>query len=113
MGHDVERTMDTRRMTDKLDQDILEFALATRGLFEPHNNIPRDLSPLSRSDLSDPPFLPSFTPEEKLAAVEREIAIRRRVYPNRVLTRRMSQKFADEQIAVLVAIAADYRGKVA
>lgn len=78
-------------MTDKLDQDIKEFAAATKGLW---------FCPAERS----------FTPEEKLSAIDREIAIRRRVYPNRVLTRRMSQKLADQQIAVMEAIAADIRG---
>jgi hypothetical protein len=50
-----------------------------------------------------------FTAEEKLAAVEREIALRRRVYPNRVMTGRMTQYFADRQIALFEAIAADLR----
>jgi hypothetical protein len=54
-----------------------------------------------------------FTTEAKLAAVEREIAMRRRVYPNRVSTHRMTQHFADEQLAVFEAIAADYRGQLA
>lgn len=94
------------------DESIREFAQATRGLFEPKpQTVPIDLARKGRSDLSDPPFLPSFTTEEKLAAVEREINIRKHVYPNRVLTRRMSKRFADEQIAVMQAIADDYREK--
>lgn len=92
---------------EKFDRDLAEFELATKGLF-----IAPDLSSVPRADVSDPPFLPrTFTTEEKLAAVEREIAIRLRVYPGRILTRRMSKNFADEQIAVMQAIADDYRGK--
>jgi hypothetical protein len=49
------------------------------------------------------------TNREKLDAVERELTLRRRVYPNRVACHRMSQAFADEQIAIFEAIAADYR----
>jgi len=51
-----------------------------------------------------------FTREEKLKEVAREIALRRRVYPNRVLTHRLSQKAADRQIAIMLAIAKDYGG---
>lgn len=50
-----------------------------------------------------------FTTADKLAAVEREIKQRRRVYPRLVAAEKMSQNFADEQIAVMEAIAADYR----
>lgn len=50
-----------------------------------------------------------FTTQEKLEAVEREIKIRRRVYVNRVATRRMTQRLADRQIALFEAIAEDYR----
>jgi len=53
-----------------------------------------------------------FSSLEKLDAVERELALRRRVYPNRVGTHRMSQQFADRQIAIFEAIAADYRDRV-
>lgn len=100
------------------EDDILEFAQATKGLITPKpQTVPLDLARKAVSDLSDPPFLLptidlSFTPEEKLTAIEREIAIRRRVYPNRVLTRRMTQKLADQQIAVMEAIAADIRGAI-
>ena len=97
-----------------IDDDIKELAQATKGLWTPKPQmLPIDLAPIGRSDLSSPPFLPSFTTEEKLAAVEREINIRKHVYPGRVLTRRMSKRFADEQIAVMQAIAEDYRGKIA
>jgi hypothetical protein len=51
-----------------------------------------------------------FTREEKLKEVAREIALRRRVYPNRVLTRRLTQQQADRQIAIMLEIAKDYGG---
>jgi hypothetical protein len=38
---------------------------------------------------------------ELIACVEREIKLRQQVYPNRVLTRRMRQKTADRQIAMM------------
>jgi hypothetical protein len=49
-----------------------------------------------------------FTATEKLNAVQRELNLRRRVYPNRVACHRMSAAFAAEQIAVFEEIAADY-----
>jgi len=49
------------------------------------------------------------TNAEKLAGVERELELRRRVYPNWVGDGRMSRRFADQQIALFEAIAADYR----
>ena len=50
-----------------------------------------------------------FTAAEKREAIEREIAMRRRVYPRWVDDRKMSQAKADHEIAVMVAIAEDYR----
>ena len=52
-----------------------------------------------------------FTPREKLEAVEREIGMRRKVYPRWVLLKKIRQDTADREIAVLEAIAEDYRGK--
>jgi hypothetical protein len=49
-----------------------------------------------------------FTAGEKLAAVERELGYRRRVYSRRVADRTMTQTLADEQIAVFEAIRSDY-----
>ncbi len=49
-----------------------------------------------------------FSREAKRAAIEREIKMRRRVYPRWVDDKRMTQAQADEQIAVMVAILADY-----
>ena len=45
------------------------------------------------------------THAEQLAAVEREIALRRRVYPNWVAAKKMSQDKADKEIAALEAVA--------
>lgn len=55
----------------------------------------------------------TFTIAEKLGAAEREIKQRRRVYPNLVATGRMTQAAADHQIALMEAIAADYRATLA
>lgn len=52
---------------------------------------------------------PAFTAAEKLAAVERELTYRRRVYARRVADEKMTQALADRQIALFEAIAADYR----
>jgi len=52
---------------------------------------------------------PLFTAAGKLAAVERELGYRRRVYPRRVADEKMTQSMADKQIAIFEAIAADYR----
>jgi hypothetical protein len=49
-----------------------------------------------------------FSAEEKQAAAERELARRRRVYPNRMLTHRMRQREADREIAIMAAIVRDY-----
>lgn len=50
-----------------------------------------------------------YTAAEKLAELEREIAMRRRVYPGLVLRGQLKQQQADDRIAVLSAIAEDYR----
>lgn len=50
-----------------------------------------------------------FTKKQKLEAVERELKFRREVYPRRIHERRMTKKAADYQIAVMEAIAEDYR----
>lgn len=55
---------------------------------------------------------PTWTNEQKLACVEREIALRRRVYPTRVANKRMTQQLADRQISMMEEIAEDYRRKV-
>lgn len=54
----------------------------------------------------------TFTALDKLKAAEREIGQRKRVYPRLIEGGRMSQKAADHQIAVMEAIADDYREAV-
>src|SRR5262245_36409803 len=50
----------------------------------------------------------TFTAEDKLQAVRREIEQRVRVYPRLVMIGSMTQKFADHQLGVMRAIADDY-----
>jgi hypothetical protein len=45
---------------------------------------------------------------EKLRAIERELGFRRTVYPRRVAENKMTQKQADWQLAVMMAIRDDY-----
>jgi hypothetical protein len=56
---------------------------------------------------------PAFSDHDKLAAVNREVNMRRRVYPRWIAAGKMTQAAADRQIAVMVAIAADYRAAMA
>lgn len=51
----------------------------------------------------------AFTNSEKLAAIQRELGYRRRVYARRVAEGQMSKALADEQIAVFEQIEADYQ----
>jgi len=50
-----------------------------------------------------------ITNREKADCAERELKQRRRVYPRFVADGRMAQQFADRQIAIMEAIAGDYR----
>jgi len=50
-----------------------------------------------------------FTRAQKLHEIEREIVMRKRVYPRWVKDGRMSQEDADERLAIMKAIATDYR----
>lgn len=50
-----------------------------------------------------------ITNADKLACVEREVKMRRRVYPNWVKAGKLGKGEADYQIAVMEAIADDYR----
>lgn len=52
-----------------------------------------------------------FTAKEKAECAERELRLRERVYPNRVADGRMTQALADKQIALMAAIATDYRAQ--
>jgi hypothetical protein len=49
-----------------------------------------------------------ITREEKLAELAREIKLRQSVYPRWVAGRKLTQHRADRQLAILVAIQADY-----
>ncbi len=50
-----------------------------------------------------------FTATEKLACAEREVRYRRTVYPRRIEAGSMTPALANKQIALMEAIAADYR----
>lgn len=50
----------------------------------------------------------NFTVADKIAALEREIRYRRRVYQRQVELGKLTQKFADYQIAIFEAILMDY-----
>ena len=51
--------------------------------------------------------------DEKLRCVEREIAMRRIVYPKWAASGKMKQTKADREIEVMEAVAADYREAIA
>lgn len=50
----------------------------------------------------------TFSAQQKLDAINRELGFRRTVYSRRVAEQRMSQKQMDEQIAIFEAIRDDY-----
>ena len=50
-----------------------------------------------------------FTAAEKAECAERELKYRTRVYPRWIEEKRMTLDFASRQIAIMAAIAADYR----
>lgn len=52
-----------------------------------------------------------FTAAEKLACAERELKLRRRVYPRWIERGQMTQKLADHEIACMESICADYRSQ--
>lgn len=54
-------------------------------------------------------MIKQFSATEKLRAVVREIEMRKSVYGRRVINGQMSPHHAAEQIAVMEAIADDYR----
>lgn len=55
--------------------------------------------------LTEAKLVRTWTAAELLECAEREVRLRRRIYANRVLTRRMSQHQADIEIARMEAIA--------
>jgi hypothetical protein len=50
-----------------------------------------------------------YSIHDKLLCVERELRMRRRVYPRAVTDRRMTAEEAEREIDVMEAIAQDYR----
>lgn len=52
-----------------------------------------------------------FSNREKAECAEREVKQRGWVYPKRVANQKMTQALADRQIALMSAIAAEYRAK--
>lgn len=57
--------------------------------------------------------LNEFTREEKLKEIEREISQRQWVYRGLVARGKLKQATADRQIAIMSAVANDYRKKIA
>lgn len=55
----------------------------------------------------------TFSADDKLACVERELRQRRRVYARLVAQERMSEAKADHEIGCMEAIAEDYRREAA
>ena len=55
------------------------------------------------------PAHPDITTADKRREAERELAMRRKVYPRMVETGRMKKHDAERQIAVMEAIAEDYQ----
>jgi hypothetical protein len=51
----------------------------------------------------------TFTNEEKLTCVQRELKYRRRVYKRRIDMGTMSQELADRETALMEEIVADYQ----
>ncbi len=51
-----------------------------------------------------------ITRDDKIAALKREIALRKSVYPKRIKVHLMTPEKADQEIAVMVAILHDYIG---
>ena len=53
-----------------------------------------------------------FSDQAKLKCVERELALRRNVYPKWVAQGKMTQAAAQKEIQIMEDIANDYRGKI-
>jgi hypothetical protein len=54
---------------------------------------------------------PRFTREEKRKALEREIALRVNVYPQRIRAGKMKPELAEREILIMRAIRDDYAGQ--
>lgn len=55
---------------------------------------------------------PAITDLDKLACIERELKMRRRVYPNQIRLGRLSPTVAAHEITLMEAIRDDYRAQV-
>jgi hypothetical protein len=53
-----------------------------------------------------------MTDEQKLKEIEREVAMRRNVYPRWITAGKISEHTANFRIAVLESVAGDYRAKI-
>ena len=53
-----------------------------------------------------------FSDTDKLKAIEREIALRKSAYPRFIASGKLKQAVADREIAVMEAIANDYRIRI-
>jgi cell fate (sporulation/competence/biofilm development) regulator YlbF (YheA/YmcA/DUF963 family) len=51
----------------------------------------------------------TYTDADKLKEIEREIAMRRKIYPSWIAQNRLSYAAAERQLKILEAIAEDYR----
>ena len=54
----------------------------------------------------------TFTPHDKLKCVARELAMRRRAYPQFVARGKMTQAEADRELAVMQSVVSDYQQMV-
>jgi len=57
----------------------------------------------------DPIDRQNVTEHDKMRCAERELALRRRVYPGRVRAGTMTEKMAEHEIKCMEAIVEDYR----
>ena len=50
----------------------------------------------------------TFNTADKIKAIKREIGYRKKVYPNLIINKKMTQEYADKQVAVFEEILKDY-----
>jgi hypothetical protein len=53
----------------------------------------------------------AFTDQEKLACVQRELALRKHVYPRLIANGKLKPAAADRELALMLAIVEDYRSR--
>ena len=56
--------------------------------------------------------MPEWTARDKLKEIERELALRNRLYPRWIQQNALTIKTAQKQIGILKAIADDYRERI-